>query len=267
LLRVAAVVLVLGMGPSPAAAEPVVSVWYRGTPAGTPRQEDVAAIRALGFTGVTWPAGDTAGIEALRRIAAVVGVTVVPGAEDPPLTAASAAAPAAAVRIAVSDARAAMIPALAWRAVAHGARTVTFDAGAPAGAGLTLADGRTRPWVKPAVAFARQLWANPRLIDALRAGPRVAIDMPAPAGLDVVLLDGGRSWLLVATNTSSARAAAVARLPGHVPYALWVSLVDGGTLAMRSTPAGPEWGIAIGPGEAQVFVIDRVQRQTSTLRQ
>lgn len=242
-------------------SQPTVSVWYRGTPAGTPRQEDVAAIRALGFTAVTWPAADAAGMEALRKIAAVVGVTVVPGTEEPAMTPASALAPASAVRIAVSDARAAMIPALAWRAVAHGARTVTFEAGAPAGAGLTLADGRTRPWVTPAVAFARQLWANPRLIDVLRLGPRAAIDPPAPADLDVVLLDAGRSWVLVATNTGTVRATAVVRLPRDVPYAIWVSLIDGTTLAMLSTAAGPEWRIAIGPGEAQVFVIDKFQRE------
>ena len=37
------------------AAEPVVAVWYRGAPAGTPRQDDLAVIRALGFNGVVWP--------------------------------------------------------------------------------------------------------------------------------------------------------------------------------------------------------------------
>ena len=49
--------------PPPMASEsPSVSVWYRGDPAGTPRQDDLAVIRALGFPRVTWPAQHAAGL-------------------------------------------------------------------------------------------------------------------------------------------------------------------------------------------------------------
>ena len=40
------------------AAEPVVAVWYRGTPAGTPRLDDLAAIKVAGFNAIAWPPDD-----------------------------------------------------------------------------------------------------------------------------------------------------------------------------------------------------------------
>ena len=55
------------------AADPVVAVWYRGTPAGTPRQEELAVIRALGFGGIAWPAAQTSTLAALKMMAEKAG--------------------------------------------------------------------------------------------------------------------------------------------------------------------------------------------------
>ena len=83
------------------AAEPVVSVWYRGNPAGTPRQGDIGAIRALGFNGVTWPRGDEKSLVELQRLAAAVGLKVIVSDVPVPLTAQSALTPSDRVDIVV----------------------------------------------------------------------------------------------------------------------------------------------------------------------
>jgi hypothetical protein len=59
------------------AAEPVVALWYRGTPAGTPQLDDLAAIKAAGFDAITWPAGEAGSVEAISRLAERHGLTVV----------------------------------------------------------------------------------------------------------------------------------------------------------------------------------------------
>jgi hypothetical protein len=177
LLLIAALVAAQVAESSP--AEPVVAVWYRGTPAGTPRQDDLAAIRAQGFTGVTWPAGQTSRLDELRRIAGSLGLAVTVQAAPVPLTAASALRPTDRVDVDVTRLAADEIPALVWRAVGHGARTIAFDSGAQAGAPLTDAGGRPLPWVGPASAIARQLTFNARLFLDARAGPRIAIQPPA----------------------------------------------------------------------------------------
>ena len=48
-----------GLTPQAPLAEPVVSIWYRGT-GGVPKPDDLAVIRAHGFTAITWPAGQAA---------------------------------------------------------------------------------------------------------------------------------------------------------------------------------------------------------------
>ena len=66
------------------AADPVVSVWYRGSPPGQPRQDDLAVIKAMGFLSVTWPSISTGGAADLRRMADTVGVGVQVRSEPQP---------------------------------------------------------------------------------------------------------------------------------------------------------------------------------------
>ncbi len=219
---------------------PVVSVWYRGTPPGVPKLDDLAAIRAAGFTGVTWPSGQTAGQADLKRMAASVDLAVVTG---PDLTVpVSAAVPS--------------FNATVWRAIAHGTRVISFDPGQKAGTGFTGGTGERLPWVRPAAAIAAQVSANPGFIASLRPGPAVTVE-PAPRGVEVLLLDAGRAWVLVATSTAPGPQTVVARLPAAVPYALWVSLLDGGTMSMLRQSSGPRWTFTIAAGDALVYVIDK----------
>jgi len=247
--------------PAPSASisgEPVVSVWYRGNPAGTPRQSDLGAIRALGFNGVTWPKSASRTESELRRLADLVGLTAEVVDAPATATAESTLKPGRRVDVLVSTAGAGHIPALAWRAVAHGARTVAFDSGDRAGAGLDEKDGSLKPWARAAIAIARQLTGNSRLVRILKPGPGVLLTPPHPPALDVVLLDGEKTWVVVATNTSEETQTTSARLPAGAPYAMWISWVDGGTLAMADEPPGPRWNFQIAPGAARVYLIDKV---------
>ena len=74
-LALAASVLI--QPPQAPAPAPIVAVWYRGVPAGTPRPDDLGAIRALGFTAIAWPRGDARALESVRKMAASVGLGVV----------------------------------------------------------------------------------------------------------------------------------------------------------------------------------------------
>jgi hypothetical protein len=250
--------LLLGLWLLVGAPEPVVSIWYRGT-GGVPRQDDLAAIRAQGFSGVTWPAGQSAHAAELHRLASGLGMSVSIQTAPVHLSPDAASRPAERVDIVVSRVAATEIPALAWRAVAHGARTIAFDPGpaSSSGSGLTDSNGRPQPWVAPAAAIARQLTFNARLFLEVRPGPGVTIQSPAPAGLDVVLLETTRVWLLISTNTSAARLKAVAVLPKSVAPALWTSLLDGSGMSMLSRPAGPQWTFQLEPGEAGVWTIEK----------
>jgi hypothetical protein len=119
----AALTLVMTAPPS-FATEPVVAVWYRGTPAGTPRLDDLAAIKAAGFGAITWPSGDARALADASRLAETVGMAVViqPDARAaPPLD--------GRINIDLTRTRAAEVSAIVWRAVAHGVRTVSFDPG------------------------------------------------------------------------------------------------------------------------------------------
>jgi len=247
--------LVLGAANPVAAAEPVLSVWYRGNPAGTPRQGDLGVIRALGFNGVTWPASNARTAE-LQKMAAIVGLKVILADRPVPATGDSVLTPGERIDIVVTADNLFMLQALTWRAVAHGARTISFDAGALAGAGLEESNGELKPWARQAIALTRQLTGNSRLVDVLTPGPGVVASITP--GLDVVLLDGVRTWVIVATNTSRESITSTVRLPSGAPYAMWTNWIDGGALAMVDEPQGPRWNLKITDGTARVYLIDKI---------
>lgn len=262
-MRRAAVGVLLAMaiaGPEQAGpegpAEPYASVWYRGGEDGTPRQNDLAAIKAYGFAAVTWPREAIEHLAEVRRLAAIVGLHVIQGDAGPGLTPFTALRPSHAVTV-PAGAEPPRAAALAWRAVIHGARVVSFDAGEPNGAGLADDTGAPRPWVRPAADVARQLAFNGRLFDTLAPGPDVTVVPPRPAGLDIVLLRSGRLWVLAATNTSAERAHAVAQLPQGVPAALWVDLLDGTEMSMLNRANGPQWTFDLDAGASRLYAIDR----------
>jgi hypothetical protein len=242
------------------AADPVVSVWYRGTPPGQPRQDDLAIIKALGFQSVTWPSISSGGAVDLRRMADLVGVGVQIRPEADPLTAASAMHPHASVDISTAEGAADDMPALVWRAVAHGARIICFDPGPAEGTGLQNAAGHAAPWLAAAKSIARQLTFNAKLFNDLRFGANVSVLGPMSPTLDVVLMQDERSWVLFATNTSKARVKAIARLPSIVPAAMWVNLLDGTQMSMLAQPVGPRWDLDIEPGGARIYVISKAEK-------
>lgn len=242
------------------AADPVVGVWYRGTPAGTPKQEELAIIRALGFGAVTWPASQTRGLDALRAMAATAGLQVSVADRPPPVTAASLLTPSDRLDLIVTPQSVDALTALAWRAVARGARTVMFDSGSPQGAGLENPDRSLKPWVRAAIDMARQFTANTRLIKALKPGPGVVVAPDLTPALDVVMLDADRSWVLIATNASPDPVAAMVRLPAGAPYAIWLDMLDATTLAMNGEAVGPRWSLKMAPRSARVYVIDKIMK-------
>ncbi len=243
-----------------AADEPVVSLWYRGTPPGQPRQEDLATIRALGFASVTWPSRSPAGVGDLRRMAGEVGVAVQVRGEAQLLSAASALHPRAVMDLAANEVPTEEIPALVWRAVAHGARVICFDPGSTEGTGIQSANGRALPWISAAKSIARQLNFNAKLFNSLRAAPPAKVLGPAAPALDVLLMQDDRSWVLFATNATRARVRAVARLPATVPAAMWVNLLDGSQMSMLSEPVGPRWNLDLEAGAARIYVIDKTPK-------
>lgn len=235
----------------PAVSSPVATVVYRGVPS----LDDLAAIRAYDFAAVSWsgPADAAAGV---RQSADRIGLIVMVSDEQSPITPEAALDPAPAVTIAV-DSPDAGIVALAWRAIAHGARRVTFDAGRSRGAGFSDEDGRPRPWVDKARSVARQLTFNRELIASSRPGPAVSFEGTRPPGLDVVLLQTDQVWILVATNTADVMVRAVVRLPASVPSALWVDVLDGTEMSMLNEPAGPRWTFELPPDGARLYAIDK----------
>jgi len=238
------------------------SLWYRGRPAGVPRDADVNAIAAAGFSAVTWPVLYVDGAADLRRIADAAGLEVVIRTESVPLTAAAALKPDTYVDILAPRTAVPLYEALLWRAVAHGARIVSFDAGLAEGTGLTDGSGGPSPWAAPASAVARQLVRNATMVDTLKPGPAVKVD-PASSVLDVALLDAGRSWVLVATNLSAAGsqpADTYAYLPRNVPPAEWLNLFDGSTIGMFRQPEAVRWHVQLGPGDVRVYAIDKIEK-------
>jgi hypothetical protein len=261
ILRATLVAALLAIVVAPVAAEdPLVTVWYRGTPAGTPRAEELAGIRALGFGGVTWPASQTGSIEGLKKMAADVGLHVMVAPAPRPMTPAALLNAPERVDFVVTAQTTPILTALVWRAVAHGARVLAFDAGEATGAGLENADRSLKPWARAAMNVARQFSANHRLIQALKPGPGVIVTPETSPALDVVLRDADRSWVLVATNASPAPTAATVRLPMGAPYAIWVNLLDNAPLAMNGEAAGPRWNLKLEPGGARVYIIDKAMK-------
>lgn len=249
---VAALVFSLGATPS-LAAEPVVGIWYRGTPAGTPRIDELAAIRAAGFGTVAWPSGDDDRVALVKRMAESVGLVVMVQPDD-------RARPPRENRtdVDVSLTRPEEISALVWRAIARGVRTITFDPGPVQGSGLDGEGGQWRGWVRPAVAVARQLAANAPLIGEIQRASSLRFLSLRPVTVDVELFEGSRAWVVIATNAGQDRARTEVALPRGVPYAIWVSLLDESTLAMLDRPDGARWRLEIDAGAALVYVIDKV---------
>jgi hypothetical protein len=243
-----------------------VSVWYRGTPAGTPKPSELASIRALGFQAITWPEAYTARLEELNRLAAAAGLRVLIADKPYEMSPRNAARPAARVDIVIRQSTVNIVAPLAWRAIAHGARAIAFDGGTKTGAGLEEQNGSLKPWAKAAQTFARQISANANLVAMMQPGPKVTYGPVDPRAEDVVifydvaLLDAGRAWVVIATNLTNLRREASVRFPKDVPYALWVSWLEGPPLAMLSEPAGPRWMLTMAPRSAQVYIIDKTMK-------
>ena len=235
---------------------PVVAIWYRGVPAGTPRTDDLAAIRALGFSAIAWPRGDGRSLDTARKMASTVGLTIVES--DPPTYATPESALSPGERVDIRAGAATL--AIAWRAFAHGARTVVFDGGAPTGAGLETPNRELQPWVRDALGVSRQITVNARLAQALKPGPGLLIWPAQAPDLDVVMLDGDRSWVLAATNTGTTPRTASVRLPAGTPYAIWINWLDGSSLSMMGEAPGPRWNFDIAPGAARVYLIDKITK-------
>lgn len=271
-LTIAAVVLVAvvvaappaSTSPAPATAMQTrtrASIWYRGLPAGVPRQIDLDAIAAAGFSAVTWPTLHVSRALDLRRMADRAGLQVVIRTESVPLTAESALAGNTHADIQVSRTPVRLYSALLWRSVAHGARVVSFDAGLPEGSGLQDQPGQTPAWVSAASGVARQLAVNATMVDTFMAGPKVTVDPPVPT-LDVALIDAARSWVIIATNTAEPGpppADTFVYLPRGVPPAEWLNLFDGSTISMLRQPTGVRWHVVLGPGDVRVYVIGKIE--------
>lgn len=236
---------------------PLVSIWYRGTPAGNPRADDLAVIRALGFGGVTWPSEQRKGVDAFKVLAAAAGLDASVMERSEPLAPEAPVSPGGRLDVKLTPANSDALSPLVWRAVARGKRTIGFDAGAAAGAGLEESDRTLKPWTKRAIDIARQLTTNRRLFATLRPGPGLIVTPDRSPALDVVLLDADRSWLCIATNVSHHAVEADVRFPAGVPYAIWMDLLDGSTLAMLGEPAGPLWSLSLPPFTARLYTIDK----------
>jgi len=250
--------------PAPAAAMQTrtrASIWYRGLPAGVPRQIDIDAIAAAGFSAVTWPTLHVSRALDLRRMADRAGLQVVIRTESVPLTAEAALAGDTHADIQVLRTPVRLFSSLLWRAVAHGTRVVSFDAGLAEGSGLVDQSGQVPAWVGAASGVARQLAVNATMVDTFMTGPRVTMDPPVPA-LDVMLIDAARSWVLIATNTAepgTPPADTFVFLPRGVPPAEWLNLFDGSTISMLRQPTGARWHVVLGPGDVRVYVIGKIE--------
>ena len=263
-MRIGAVAVVVAMlmaSPSAIQTRTRASLWYRGMPAGEPRQVDLDAISAAGFSAVTWPTLYASRALDLRRMADRAGLQVVTRIEAVPVTAESALVGEPYADILIPSTAARLYPSLLWRAVAHGTRIVSFDPGVREGTGLQDSAGKPSAWVPAVSALAHQLSVNAVMVDTFTKGPEVKVD-PAVAGLDVVLIDAGRSWVAIATNTADANAPPAdthAFLPKGVPPAEWLNLFDGTTIAMLRQATGPRWHVVLGPGDVRVYAIGKIE--------
>ena len=237
------------------------SRWYRGMPAGQPRQADLDAISAAGFSAVTWPTLFVSRARDLRQMADRAGLEVVIRTESVPLTPETAMAGEPYVDIVVPRTAARLFPALLWRSVAHGSRVVSFDAGVKEGSGLTDSTGKPAEWAGAAAAVAHQLALKAVMVDTFTSAPPAKVD-PAVPGLDVKLIDAARSWVLIATNTAAPGtppADTYVFLPRGVPPAEWLNLFDGTTISMLQQSTGARWHIVLGPGDVRVYAIGKAE--------
>jgi hypothetical protein len=62
----------------------------------------------------------------------------------------------------------------------------------------------------------------------------------------------------MATNASGKRTRVVAHAPPPVPYAMWVNLLDGSTMAMLDEARGPMWAFDIDAFGVKIYVIDKI---------
>lgn len=189
------------------------------------------------------------------------GLEMVLRAETPPLTPERATVGNTYVDLLAPQTAPRLFPSLVWRAVAHGSRVISFDAGVKEGTGLVDESGKPPAWLPAASAVARQLSSHAVMIDTFSQGPPVKIDPPV-ANLDVKLLDAVRSWVIIATNTAAPGtkpADTFVFLPKGVPPAEWLNLFDGTTISMLRQPTGPRWHIVLGPGDVRVFAIGKVE--------
>jgi hypothetical protein len=235
------------------------ALWYRGTPAGVPRSADLALVRSVGFGSVVWPR-NLSGFAELETLAARLGLGVFGGGEPAHLTASTALNPPERVDLDVSTPGAeAAAAALAWRALAHGARVLAFDPGVDQGTGME-AERRRPGWIATAETLSRQLRVNAPLFDTLEPGPTVAVEAVLPGAVDVALRQTPRSWVIIATNCGEEPARGTARFPSDVPPALWTSLIDGTGLSMLNSPNGPSWSFSLEPGGVLVYLIQKGAR-------
>ena len=49
-----------------------------------------------------------------------------------------------------------------------------------------------------------------------------------------------------------------AQLPPAIPYAMWLSLLDGSTMAMLEQRDGPKWTFDLEPWAVRIYVIDKI---------
>ena len=236
------------------------SLWYRGTPAGVPRQEDLHAIRAAGFTAVTWPMAFVRRTPELGPMAERAGLEMVTRTESTPITPEIALVGNTYVDLLLPRTATRLYPSLVWRSIAHGSRVVSFDAGVKEGSGLDQS-GQSPPWLPAASAVARQLAVNAVMVDTFSQGPPAKVDPPV-AHLDVMLIDAVRSWVLIATSTAAPGtlpADTFVFLPKGVPPAEWLNLFDGTTISMLRQTTGPRWHIVLGPGDVRVYAIGKIE--------
>lgn len=234
------------------AAGPVLGVWYRGTPAGVPVQDELALIRAFGFSAIVWPWSDPAHVPELARLADLVGLEVVTLDE-------AARGDRRWYDRKIREGASPLTAADIWTAVSDGARLVTVDAGAPVGAGLRAASGAPAPWVAVAQGAARQFQSNAGVLGQLQPGPAIEIVAGTESSCRLTLFEAGRAWVIIAANSAPTAASMLARLPRSIPYGPWIDLLDGSDMAMVSLPSHHEYRAMLPPGAARVYVIDKVR--------
>ena len=246
-----------------AAADPVVSLWYRGVPAGTPRIDDLIVIHGAGLPSITWPQNQTAHLMELRSLALKAGLDVIVRTAQP-FTVTTASPP---VRIAqpeeidlsmsVTQTRAAQMPAIIWNEIAHGARVVSLDPQPPAGFVRWTDDAGLRAWGRAAGVVGKDVSRLGSLIASFKPGPKVIFESALPASVDFAFLDAGRSWAIVATNRSAIKQSVKVHLPKDVAAAEWMNLLTSTVVAMVAKTDGPRWTCALEPWQAKVLVIDK----------